>query len=311
MDFYVSWYPGDPDYPIYDDACHLLISITSVARDWKIGNLPKLPKGLVIDSGAFRFANTSQQALTPRETLTRQIALLGESIVPTIVCAADAPILDSTMSSNDKDRCIAQTIAFGYEFRNLIEQWCLPPHIIPMAVVQGYDTDSLCYCAQELRQIGFPLYGLGSLALLRQHTPIMERVIAVTQVLEVGRLHILGVSAVQTAISLRRLGIHSLDSARSAKAAAYNEILYSNPFRRFGIWEPSFEESPLKGRLPRGRRLDTPLPCECPICRVDASRILAVGYRSGIRCRALHNYYHLKLAFCEVHGSEAAHVSPC
>ncbi|MBK9052031.1 MAG: hypothetical protein IPL78_14315 [Chloroflexi bacterium] len=52
MDFYVSWYPGDPIYPAHDPNCALLVSITSVAQDWTIDQLPHLPQKLLIDSGA-------------------------------------------------------------------------------------------------------------------------------------------------------------------------------------------------------------------------------------------------------------------
>ncbi|MCI0563368.1 MAG: hypothetical protein MN733_33245, partial [Nitrososphaera sp.] len=153
MDFYVSWYLGDPCYPQYDNDCSVLVSITSVARDWTISNFPQLPERLLIDSGGYRFAIAPNEALTPRQVLQRQLALLGEASIPTIICARDYPILDSSLSSREKDQCITQTIAFAYELKNLLEQKSISPHITPMAIVQGYDADSLAYCAEELRAI--------------------------------------------------------------------------------------------------------------------------------------------------------------
>ena len=295
MDFYVSWYPGDPIYPAYDPDCALLVSITSVAQDWTIDQLPHLPQKLLIDSGGYRFATASKEALSPAQVLQRQLALLNGAKVPTIICARDYPLLSKNLSDNGRDSSITQTIAYAYELKSLITQQGLAAHITPLAVIQGNDPDSLAYCARELQAIGFPLYGLGSLAGLRRHAPIMERVNAVIDIVGPDKLHIFGVGVVQTARTLRKIGIGSIDSSRPAKASAYNEILYSKPYRRFGILEPP--DIPMKGRFPRHRRLSKPLPCNCPVCKVDASRILGVGKRANIRDRALHNYYHLKRAF--------------
>jgi 7-cyano-7-deazaguanine tRNA-ribosyltransferase len=297
MRFYVSWYPGDPDYPLYDDDCSMLISISSVARDWTIKQLPRLPKRLMLDSGGFRFATAPREAISPKQILLRQLSMLDGHEVPTIICARDYPILDMSASSNMKDKSITQTIAYAYELQNLIVQSGLPNHVTPMAVVQGYDADSIAYCARELKALGYPLYGIGSLAPLRQHGPIMDRVKAAASILGAENVHILGVSAIRTLQTLHELGIHSVDSTRPAKAAAYNEILYSRPFRRCGIFESDKEVQ--AGRLPRHRRLDKPLPCDCPVCKSDAESIMVVGKRENIRSRALHNYYHLKQVFIE------------
>lgn len=294
MDFYVSWYLGDPFYPVYDDDCAMLISITSVTRDWTIDRFPRLPKRLMIDSGGYRFAIAPQEALLPAQVLQRQLGLLNGLSIPTIICARDYPILDKSLRSSEKDQCITQTIAYAYELKKLIEREGIPGNVTPLAVIQGYNIDSLVYCAQELLTIGFPLYGIGSLSELRQHQLIMERVSAVGDVVGVEKLHVFGVSVIQTVQAFRKIGIHSIDSARPAKAAAYNEILYSNPYRRFGILEPHLAK---KKRFPSHRRLSKPLPCDCPVCREDAMQILVTGRRENIRSRAMHNYHHLKQVF--------------
>jgi 7-cyano-7-deazaguanine tRNA-ribosyltransferase len=297
MVFYVSWYPGDPIYPLYDPDCALLVSITSVARDWTIHHLAALPQRLLIDSGGYRFAAAPQEALSPTQVLERQLNLLGDAQIPTIICARDYPILGKSLGSSAKDQSITQTIGYAYEMKALLTQQDVPEWITPMAVVQGYDEGSLAYCAQELKRIGFPLYGLGSLAELRQQGAILERVRVVANIVGPERLHIFGVSVMQAVQALRKMGVRSIDSSRPAKAAAYNEILYSQPFRRFGILEP--HPVPMKGKFPRHRRLSQPLPCACPICRVNPEQIMVVGRRENIRSRALHNYYHLKQAFTE------------
>jgi 7-cyano-7-deazaguanine tRNA-ribosyltransferase len=322
MDFFVSWYQGDAYYPSYDDNCSLLISITSVSQNWTIQSLPKLPRRLLIDSGGFHLISASHiprnmlsssakkssevlhtredelLRILPQRILDRQLAILGGENIPTIVCALDYPILDADLNWQEKEKRITQTIAFACELKNLIAQQGLQDHVTPMAIIQGYDIDSLKYCAHELSSIGFPLYGLGSLAPLKRHALIMERVQAVTSIIGAEKLHIFGVSVIETVQALRDMGIHSIDSARPAKSAAYNEILYSSPFRRFGILEVATSDEHMRGRIPIAKRLLEPLSCDCPICLKNPQNIMGVGKRANIRDRGVHNYYHLKRIFC-------------
>lgn len=297
MNFYVSWYPGDPYYPLYDLDCALLISVSSVSKSWTINNFPKLPQHLMIDSGGFRFATTSNHIYMPKKNLERQLAIIADSGIPSIINALDYPILDSNISSNEKDHKIHQTIAYAYELKNLITKKNLSENITPMAIIQGDTIDSICHCAYELKSIGFSLYGLGSLALIRDFQRIMDRVKSVIPIIGADSLHVFGVNAINTVLALKKIGIHSVDSARAAKAAAYNEVFYSKPFRRFGIFDSTTPN--IKGRIPINKRLAYPLPCDCPVCKNDPIKILGVGKRENIRSRALHNYFHLKQTFCE------------
>jgi hypothetical protein len=126
MRFYVSWYPGDPWYPLYDDDCAMLISVTSVSREWTLGDFAELPCYLMLDSGGYRFANVPSERPTPREVFERQLYLIEGCGIKGILCALDYPILDPDVSSNEKDRCIDQTIAYAYEFRCLMDQYQIP-----------------------------------------------------------------------------------------------------------------------------------------------------------------------------------------
>ena len=204
----------------------------------------------------------------------------------------DYPLINTHLQSNDKDRNINQTIALAYELKNLMVQKNLSREIIPMGIIQGDSPETVHHCAYELRAIGFPVYGLGSMAFLNSQRLVLERIQAVVPIISIEKLHIFGVSAINTVLILRNMGIHSIDSSRAAKAAAYNEILYSHPFRRYGILEDSKTE--MKGKIPRSRRLANPLPCDCPACLENPELILGVGKRRYIQQRALHNYYHLK-----------------
>jgi hypothetical protein len=151
MDFYVSWYPGDPDYPRHDDDCAMLISVTSVARDWSLSQFKILPRRLIIDSGGYRYAIAPQESISPPALFKRQLGILNQAPIEAIICARDYPVLDALLTSNQKDYCITQTIAYAYEFKQLTKKHCLPSHWRTMAIIQGYDEDSLIYCANGVK----------------------------------------------------------------------------------------------------------------------------------------------------------------
>ena len=293
MDFYVSWYPGDPWYPLYDDDCAMLISVPSMYRDWTLNNVAKPPRRLMLDSGGYRYAIAPSESPTAKEVFERQLRTIEGCQVETILCTLDYPILNPGLSPGEKDQCIDRTIGYAYEFKWLMEQYQIPDYVEGMAVIQGYDIPSLLYCTHELKAIGFSRFGLGSLALLKHHREILARVEAVMEVVGPD-LHVFGVSAVQTMRALRDLGVGSLDSSRPAKAAMYNQVFYSRPFRRFAIAD---SQDKVGAAMPPDRRLSSPLPCDCPACggRADPD-VLKFGCREYVRLRTLHNYWHLKRA---------------
>lgn len=291
MRFYVSWYPDDPWYPHYDKDCAMLISVSSVSRSWTLSHFDNQPKYLLLDSGGYRYAIAPHERATPKEVFKRQLEIVKDHQMQTILCALDTPLLASDLLSNDKDQCIDQTIAYAYEFRCLFEKSHLPEHVQGLAVIQGYDVPSVVYCAQELKVLGFTHFGLGSLAPLKHRREILARVAAVMEI--VGpNLHIFGVSAIKTLRALKDMGIDSVDSSRPAKAAIYNQVFYSRPFRRFGIAD-STDRTGIA--MPAHRRLSEPLPCGCPACGGRSNpNILKRGHRKYIALRTLHNYWHLK-----------------
>jgi tRNA-guanine family transglycosylase len=291
MRFYISWYPGDPWYPVYDEDCAMLISVTSVSQVWSLDDFLKLPRYLMLDSGGYRYAIAPDERPTPREVFERQLRIIEDREVETVLCGLDYPILNSNAPSNEKDRCIHQTIAYAYEFRKLMDRYRAYDHIEGIPVIQGYDVSSMAYCAHRLREIGFSYLGLGSLAPLKHHPGIMARVETVMDIVGPD-LHIFGVGVIRTLRTLSDLGIRSVDSARPAKAAMYNQVFYSKPFRRFAI---SKSRDKVGTAMPDHRRLAEPLPCDCPACGGKANPdILKLGRREYVWLRTLHNYWHLK-----------------
>jgi tRNA-guanine family transglycosylase len=221
MKFFVSWYPGDPWYPTYDAECNMLISVTSVSRDWRVIRYSHFPKSLVIDSGGYRFANNPDERLTPKAVLKKQLQMVGNQRIQTWVCALDYPILTPTMTANEKDYCIHQTIGYAYEMIEGMRQIKPEENIVAMAIVQGYDRHSYRFCAKELKAIGFNTFGLGSLISVKSERRMMERVDAVVQ--EVGAaVHVFGVSNLMMVKRFRDVGVESIDSSRPRCSTRYS-----------------------------------------------------------------------------------------
>jgi tRNA-guanine family transglycosylase len=269
----------------------MLISVTSVSQAWTLRDAAELPQHLILDSGGYRYARYPEQRPTARALFERQLKIVGDTQVPTFLCSLDFPILDNDLTQAEKDTCVNQTIAYAHEFRSLLSDSAYPTNVKALGVVQGYDPPSLRHCAHELKSIGFQHFGLGSLAPLMYHEEIMRRVEAVVDV--VGRnLHIFGIGAIQTLDALSALDVRSVDTSRPAKAAMYNQVFDSRPFRYYAI-AASRDESGLS--LSDDRRLRESRPCDCPACQGDVNPdIIKLGKREYVFARTLHNYWHLK-----------------
>jgi len=290
MRLYTAWYPGDPVYPQYDEDCALLISPTSVANRWKVNDLPKQPQSLIVDSGGFRYSLTGSVP-TQKQVFARQVKMIDKVTYNVTLCHLDYPLIDSQLTSNQRDRLIYQTLANAYEFLSLGKQIKLPSNIHLMGVVQGYDVDSLVYCANELKHMGYTRFGIGSLAMIFNIEQIAERIKAVIDVVGPD-VHIFGVTGERIAPKLRSLGVGSIDSSRPAKAAMFNVVFSSNPFKRHRI-------RPTRGNYTQTTYIEEPFVCPCPACGGKANPdLLKVGKREYVFLRTLHNYYHLKLAIC-------------
>ena len=301
MEFYVSWSHSDPLYQLYDKHCSMLISTVAVSNVWQLTRFPKLPGQVMLDSGSYSYVANHLPLPTPRNVFNRQLAILANSDIPTIICAVDRPLLEKSLSLTERNRAIDKTIANAWELKILMAEYNKSStfdkyrqHAIePLAIVQGYDTASIKYCARQLFDIGYTHFGIGSMAHLYDTEEIVRRVEVVQSV--IGSLvHIFGVSGIETMKRLKELGVASVDSARPIKAAIYNEILYSEPYRRFGIAGSHFQPGDPKFG-PNEMLSQLSIVCPCPVCKNAVNNdILKLGVRKYLLLRAVHNYYHVK-----------------
>lgn len=301
MDFYVSWSHSDPFYQLYDKQCSMLISTAAVSSIWQLARFPKLPYQVMIDSGSYSYVANNMPLPIAREIFNRQLAIIADSDIPTIVCAADMPLLGKSLSLTERNQAIDKTIANAWELKALLAEYYKSATIgkqrqhpiEPLAVIQGYDNASLKYCARQISAMGYTRFGIGSMAHLYDTKEIVRRVEAVQSIVGPS-VHVFGVSAIETMRRLKALGVDSVDSARPIKAAIYNEIVYSEPYRRFGIAGSHFRPSDPKFGVHRLLSQLT-LKCPCPVCKNEINNdILKLGVRKYLLLRAVHNYYHVK-----------------
>jgi 7-cyano-7-deazaguanine tRNA-ribosyltransferase len=301
MDFYVSWSHSDPLYQLYDERCSMLISPTAVSSIWQLNRFPRLPHQIMLDSGSYSYITNRLPLPSPKEAFNRQIAVLGNSDIPSIICAVDKPMLGKSLSLTQRNQAIDKTIANAWELKVLMAEYYIRSstgkqtykRIEPLAIIQGYDIPTLRYCARQLVAIGYSRFGIGSIAHLYHSEEIVRRVEAVQSIVGAS-VHVFGVSAIETMKRLKELGVTSVDSARPIKAAIYNEVLYSEPYMRFGIEGSHF--APGNSKFSPGKLIsEPPIVCPCPVCKNSLNRdILKLGTREHLLLRAVHNYYHIK-----------------
>jgi 7-cyano-7-deazaguanine tRNA-ribosyltransferase len=301
MDFYVSWSHRDPLYQLYDRQCSMLISIMNVTNVWKLSRFSLLPHQVMLDSGSYGYVANQLPLPTPREVFQRQLAIIADTDVPTIICAVDKPMLGRTLSLTERNQAIDKTIANAWELKVLMAEYDKNDEsgkrrrylIEPLAVIQGYDTATLKYCAKHLLALGYTHFGIGSMAHLYDTEEIVKRV-KVVQSLVGTSVHVFGVTAIETLKQLNEIGVTSVDSARPIKAAIYNEILYSEPYRRFGIAGSQYKAKDRKFGIDK-MLSELFISCPCPVCNNSVNNdLLYLGVRKYLLLRAIHNYYHVK-----------------
>src|SRR2546421_4298031 len=146
MDFYVSWSHSDPLYQLYDKRCSMLISAGAVSNSWRLDRFPSLPYQIMLDSGSYSYIANQLPLPTPRNVFNRQLAIVANSDLPTIICAVDRPLLEKSLSLTERNRAIDKTIASAWELKILIAEYNKSSafdkqrqhSIEPLAVVQGY-----------------------------------------------------------------------------------------------------------------------------------------------------------------------------
>lgn len=301
MQYYVSWVDSDPIFHEVLPTVGVLVSPPNVAVRWQPERWPSQPTALLVDSGAYQLrGQTSNES--PAAILARQLEIARLCTGHVGLCHLDIALTSRSLA--ELDTSVARSLQNAQTLMDLLAETRLPPNVVPIGVIQGYSVESVFYAAQLLADMGYTHFALGSLAALvaRNRDQLIRRVEAALEAVG-SALHILGVSSLAALEQIAALGVQSVDSSAPMHEAYRGGILYSEPFRRYKLSNPYFRE--WRRTYAFAELLEAPLPCDCPICRVDPERLMEARGRQAVHGRAIHNCYHLMRAVEGVAPSDA------
>lgn len=294
MKYFVSWIHGDPLYQSFFPTVRLLVSPPNVNQVWHVSQWETLPQELILDSGAYQY-HRYKRTVAPEKVLTRQLAMIADTSIPTGICHLDVPVL-GTRNIAELDRRVQQNLEHAQWLIHTLYAQTIPSHIYPIGVIQGYSVETTYYAAQMLESLGYTSFALGSLAgmVASSRNELLRRVEAAMEAIGTN-LHILGVSSGRILADLQRIGVASVDSGAPMHEAWRGGLFYSHPFRRYKLASPYLQE--WRRSYNFSEILSEPLPCDCPVCQHNPHDIVPLRGKYYIKLRGVHNYYHLKKTF--------------
>jgi queuine/archaeosine tRNA-ribosyltransferase len=141
--------------------------------------------------------------------------------------------------------------------------------------------------------MGYRYFAMGSLGIrLSRNKKICLEAIRIATRFEIYPLHLFGVTLpLNTEFGFN--GIHSFDSASPTKLAFYGTVLYGSPLKRYVI-ESSSKQKFRDHNFTFRTNLGEPLPCMCPVCKVDSNALIPKTGQEGKNNRIIHNYFQIK-----------------
>jgi len=289
MKYFASWTSRDPHYHDYDNDASILVSPMLVPQYWNVSCWNNIPKELFIDSGAYTKSNKLPSC---RDVLSRQIAISkGWDFGRSTYFSHPDIIIPLKASYPQIVQIIKSSIERARDYFALLNKKKI--QVIPIGVLHGFDEESLLCSYYELKNFGYKYFALGSIA-QRFSTDKSTCLKTIETVLlhGVDPLHLFGITWVLQDQN-GSLPIHSFDCSAAAKLGFYGTVLYGTPLRRYVI-APSSKQIMHDESFSFREAIPEPLPCNCPICIEDPSRLLPTKGSQAKHARSLHNYFQLK-----------------
>ena len=291
MKFFVSWTSRDPCFQDYDHECNVLVSPANVPSLWNITNWKNLPNELFVDSGAFSIRG---DVITPIENILKRQLFIAKGWPSSKNLYFSHPdlLLPLKSSFNDTNDRVALSLARAKEYFHLLSR--SKTKAIPVGVIHGFDEETvLCtYC--ELKDIGYRHFALGSLGIrLSRHKKTCIKSIRTAQKYGVKPLHLFGVTLPLVANQDLDQDLESFDTSSPAKLGFYGTVLYGKPLKRYVIAPDSkqkFHDLSFTFR----EAITNPLPCKCPICKLDPQKLVRKPESEAKINRTIHNYFQIK-----------------
>ena len=293
MIFYASWTTRDPIYQDYDPEACILVSPGGVPLYWSVKEWKNLPHKLFIDSGIFsNIKNGNQQSC--QAILSTQLRMAdGWPERKNIYFTHPDLIIPPKVDFSTTLQLIKNSMERSKIYFNLTKK--IQRKITPIGVIHGFNEETISNSFEELTSIGYKNFALGSLAVrfARNKDKCLE-IINTALRYTIKPLHLFGITCPLHYGQIPP-GIDSYDSSTPAKLGFYGTVLYGPPLKRY-VLSPTPEQKQRDISFKFRESLPGPLPCQCPICNDDQTRLLPLKGTIAKHDRAIHNYFQLKWA---------------
>jgi len=287
---YLCWSLREPEFQQVLADCNLLVSPALVTKVWNVQSWKRLPERLMVDSGAFT-QSKSKSIFDVKSCLSSQLRILEgwSQDKEAILVHYDKPLSPSLPFDLYQAR-VGDNLEAAREYIGLFPQ---QKNLIPMAVIHALDGETLASSYLELKNMGYRRFAIGSLvALIYQDRSRLLEIFNACRQIGLAGAHLLGIASPLLLKSQQGSWLGSFDSSAPVRQAIGGTVFYSNPFERF-VLRPTGPQK-LSGRVFGIRsELESPRPCQCPVCAADPQALLARDQIAVRQSRKIHNAYHL------------------
>jgi queuine/archaeosine tRNA-ribosyltransferase len=290
--YFVPWTNRDPVFHRFDPDCSVLISPAHLPSSWHAGDWHQMPKELFVDSGAYSLRSPIPPSC--KFILERQLSLIRGWPPDRAVFLSHPDILiPKHVSFREQSRLIAGSLDRAKSYFSLLA--AAKMNAIPVGVIHGFDEEVLLSSYDELSNIGYTHFALGSLSLRRAS----DHLSALPPMRWVGNynihpIHLFGVT-LPLLKDMQRDAFDSFDSSAPVKLGYTGTVLYGPPLQRYVI-APSALQTFHDRAFSFRKTLPFPLPCECPVCSDSPGTLNSTREPGAKDHRIIHNYFQIKWA---------------
>jgi 7-cyano-7-deazaguanine tRNA-ribosyltransferase len=290
MIFFVPWTKGDPVFQSYDSNSNVLVSPSNVPLSWSVKKWKTLPQKLFIDSGAFSVR--SAKISTVEKVLERQVFMAKGWPSSRKLYFSHPDILIPIKTNFKKfNQIIVQSIERAKAYFGLFSKRKM--NASPVGVIHGFDEEAILNTHEILLRIGYRNFALGSLGIRNmRYKDLCMNAIRIAEKFEIKPLHLFGITLPMNS-NLSLGWIDSFDSSSPIKLAFYGTVLYGSPLKRYVI-APNAIQKQHDISFKFRKSIPAPLPCKCPICRINPEGLIPYSGYESKKNRIIHNYFQIK-----------------
>ena len=285
MKFYISWSPtlSDPPYWRWISLDGIIISLGALKKKGLLKHA--LIRGLhefldfygsiFLDSGSYGDSITGSEN---KPKTVEELLVLAEWLGVDMVAHLDTPFVGINAKISEERKW--QLLDINILNAKITHEWekRTKTSLQIVYVIQGWNIESIAFCAEEIAKLNARYYGLGSLARVPS-TEIEKRVHLIRKIIgEKPKLHLFAVSSLNTLKKIKNL-VDSVDSSTASIMGAMKEVI-----------------DPVGRRMHINKFKYMP-ECDCPVCKQRKGVIFLMGKRGSHihynKLRKIHNAYQI------------------